>query len=583
MFWKRLLFSYVFVILFALLFLGLIVFNQINTTLKDQVIYSNEIILENGSTIFSNFILDMKALALDITVNDDIQTNLSRFNKKEELYISGKIDQIIARDKYLSKQLDQNNTTCKIYPIKNNTLFVFDEYTGAYLRLKKDDSNLHIFNSLDKNGGFIITSNYLDTGNYILLTCIIYDVSNWNSKNNANEIYKPIGVLELKISATAVSNLLYNIKLEKNISPYIIDDTGQVFLPYVDYKKLDPTIILNYSEEPVYGESEIILKRNILGTKWKIVGILPFNDINEKIEGVSRSFIYTGILTIIILVLLSIYLANWLSNPLKRLARRLKQVEIGEFKPLVVRKSYSTEVKILYEQYNIMSKRIDNLIKQVYEAAEKEKEAELLALQAQINPHFLYNTLDAINWMALKYKAEDVRFMVNSLANMMRYSLNSGKNFISIRDEIEQVRSYVGIQEVRYNGKFKTYFEIDDDILDYKIIKLLLQPLVENAILHGFKDTGKYGDILIKGYIRDKNLVIEVVNEGDKLDMEKIKSILHPENDRKPKNYGIRNVNDRLIKQYGEKFELKFFTKQGRTYAKIEVPLEQIDKGEENE
>ncbi|MBN2558798.1 MAG: sensor histidine kinase, partial [Clostridia bacterium] len=289
------------------------------------------------------------------------------------------------------------------------------------------------------------------------------------------------------------------------------------------------------------------------------------------------------LLTILVLLILSIYLATWLSNPLKRLAGRLKQFEGGNFKPLKVKRTYSTEVKTLYEQYNIMSRRIDNLINQVYVSAENEKHAELLALQAQINPHFLYNTLDSINWMAFKYKAEDIRYMVNALANMMRYSLNSGKNFISVKDEIEQVRNYVGIQEVRYNGKFKTYFEIDDDIMDYRIIKLLLQPLVENAILHGFKDTGKYGAIQVRGYIEGMFLVFEVINEGDELDMEKIEGILHPMNKEKPKSYGIRNVNDRLVKQYGERFELKFFTRDGKTFARIELPVERLYKGEQNE
>ena len=141
----------------------------------------------------------------------------------------------------------------------------------------------------------------------------------------------------------------------------------------------------------------------------------------------------------------------------------------------------------------------------------------------------------------------------------------------------------MGIQEVRYNGKFKTYFEIEDDILDFKIIKLLLQPLVENAIKHGFKNTGNYGDILIKGYKENEKVVFEVVNEGDQVDLDKIEMLMHPENDEKQKSYGIRNVNDRLVKQYGEEFELKFFVKNKKTYARIDIPMSHLDKGDSNE
>jgi len=570
MFWKRLLISYLLVIMIALSFLGYIVFRQINTSLVDQVITSNEIILEYGANILSDYILGMKNLTLDISINNKLQENLSRFNNGLPILSYRYMNEIIYENEYINDELEKNSVILKIYPIKNDVIFDYYEFSGSYLPIDENGGNSYIFDTFDKNGGNVITSLYELDSNYLVITSLVFDMTNWS---------EPIAVVELNISATVVSSILFNIKLEKNISPYIIDGGGQVFLPYLDYIQLDDFIILESGEKNIEQDGQIYLRKNVASTKWKMVGVLPENTISEKSNGVIKAFIYTGILTILVLFILSIYLANWLSNPLKRLARRLKSFETLEFKELTVRRWYSTEIKTLYEQYNYMITRIENLIQEVYAAAESEKEAELLALQAQINPHFLYNTLDSINWMAMKYKAEDIRYMVNKLANMMRYSLNSGKNFISVEDEIEQVRNYVGIQEVRHNGKFKTYFEIEDDILEYQIIKLLLQPLVENAIKHGFKNTGNYGDILIKGYKENENIVFEVVNEGDQVDLEKIEMLLHPENDAKQKSYGIRNVNDRLIKQYGQEFELKFFIKRGRTHAKIEIPLSHLDKG----
>lgn len=574
MFWKRLLISYLLVILIVLSFLGYIVFDQINKNLIDQVINSNEIILEHGSNILSDYMMGMKELILDIAVNRGLQTNLSRFNDGLLLFSHWYMNDIIYEDIYLNNELNNNNARLRIYPIKKDVLFDYNDISGSYLPLTENDGNFYLYETFRKNGGFITTTLYEKDSNYLALTCLVFNMENWK---------EPIGVIELNINATAISSILYNIKLERNISPYIIDGDKQVFLPYLDYIKLDDSILKSTVDEPILLDGQLYLIKHIPNTKWKIIGVLPENTINAKTEDVVRYFIYTGLLTIFVLIVLSIYLANWLSNPLKTLAKRLKSFESGEFKSLRVSRWYSTEVKILYEQYNYMLDRIENLIKEVYNSAEKEKDAELLALQAQINPHFLYNTLDSINWMAMKYKAEDIRFMVNKLANMMRYSLNSGKNFISVADEIEQVRNYVGIQEVRYNSKFKTYFDIDDEINDYMIIKLLLQPLVENSIKHGFTDTGNYGDIMIKGYKDSDKIVFEVINEGDKLDLDKIELLLHPENDGKQKSYGIRNVNDRLIKQYGEEFQLKFFTKEGKTHAKIEIPLENLKKGESYE
>lgn len=574
MFWKRLLISYLLVILIALSFLGYIVFEQINKNLVDQVITSNEIILEHGSDILSDYIMGMKELILDIAINQKLQINLSRFNDGMPLFSHWYMNDTIYEDTYINNELNKNYARLRIYPIKKDVVYEYNEISGSYLPMAENDGNFYIYETFRKNGGFITTTLYEKDSNYLAITCLVFNMENWK---------EPIGVIELNINATAVSSILFNIKLERNISPYIIDGDEQVFLPYLDYIKLDDSILHSTDYEPIEIDGQLYLRHNIPNTKWKIVGVLPQNTISAKTEDVIRYFIYTGLMTILVLIVLSIYLANWLSNPLKRLARRLKSFESGEFKSLKVSKWYSTEVKILYEQYNYMLDRIEKLIKEVYNSAEKEKDAELLALQAQINPHFLYNTLDSINWMAVKYKAEDIRFMVNKLANMMRYSLNSGKNFIKVEDEIEQVRNYVGIQEVRHNGKFKTYFDIDPDTNDYLIIKLLLQPLVENAIKHGFTDTDQYGDILVKGYKDKEKLVFEVINEGDKLDMDKIEKLMHPKNDEKQKSYGISNVNDRLVKQYGKEFELKFSVFEGKTYAKIEIPLGHLKKGEYNE
>lgn len=574
MFWKRLLISYLLVILMALSFLGYIVFDLINMNLVDQVITSNEIILEHGSDILSDYMMGMKELILDIAINSKLQVNLSRFNDGLLLFSHWYVNDIIYEDIYINNELNKNYATLMIYPIKKDVLYEYNDISESYLPLIENDGNFYIYETFRKNGGFITTTLYEKDFNYLAITSLVFNMENWK---------EPIGVIELNIKAEAISSILYNIKLERNISPYIIDGDEQVFLPYLDYIKLDDSILKSTSYEPVEIDGQLYLRHNIPNTKWKIIGVLPENTISSKTEDVVRYFIYTGLMTILVLIVLSIYLANWLSNPLKRLARRLKSFESGEFKSLKVSKWYSTEVKILYEQYNYMLDRIENLIKEVYNSAEKEKDAELLALQAQINPHFLYNTLDSINWMAMKYKAEDIRFMVNKLANMMRYSLNSGKNFISVADEIEQVRNYVGIQEVRYNGKFITYFEIENEINDFMIIKLLLQPLVENAILHGFKDTGHFGDILIKGYKDNEKLVFEVINEGDNLDLAKIEKLMHPQNDEKQTSYGIRNVNDRLVKQYGEEFELKFFTKDGKTHAMIQIPMAHLEKGESYE
>ncbi|MBN2558590.1 MAG: cache domain-containing protein, partial [Clostridia bacterium] len=283
MFWKRLLFSYLFVILLALSFLGLIVFNQINTTMKDQVIYSNEIILENGSKLFGDFVLEMKNLALDIAIHEKLQEYLLRFKEGKMLFQYNYLNDLVYEDQYLNSELSKNYTGIRIYPVKKENIFYYNAMSGSYLHLGKNGENGHVFDAYEKNGGFIMTSLYKAEGNYIILTCLVYDMNNWK---------EPLAVLELSISANAVSSLLYNIKLEKNISPYIIDDNGRIFLPYLDIKNIEESIIRDYSEKPVETENEIIIKRNVISTHWKLVGLLPEIEIQNKMSGVIRSFIY---------------------------------------------------------------------------------------------------------------------------------------------------------------------------------------------------------------------------------------------------------------------------------------------------
>jgi len=242
---------------------------------------------------------------------------------------------------------------------------------------------------------------------------------------------------------------------------------------------------------------------------------------------------------------------------------------------IAIPQQYKGEVRTLYQSYNFMIKRIKELINEVYIADIKKKEAELNALQAQINPHFMYNTLDSINWMAIAVGAKNIQKMTQSLASMLRYSLNNGENQVEVYREIDQVRAYLDILQFRYPEQFDVSFDISEDILYCRIIKLIIQPLVENAIIHGFEGLNYRGNLIIRGYLENMNIIIEVRNSGNKMDLEKIQSILYPKTKERPKSYGIRNVNERLINAYGQSYHLQFIIEDEFSVAKITIPLEE--------
>ena len=203
--------------------------------------------------------------------------------------------------------------------------------------------------------------------------------------------------------------------------------------------------------------------------------------------------------------------------------------------------------------------QVQRLIEQVSESKLTEKKHEMKALQNQINPHFLYNSLSLINWKAIEVGNKDISNITLALSNFYRTSLNKGKNTLSIADEISNVKSYIEIQLVMHDYEFEVIYDIDDDILDYETLNLILQPIVENAIEHGIdvKEDGEKGIITIRG--RKDGDVIHISVEDNGVGMEEDKAAVIITRD--SKGYGIRNVNERIQLYYGEQYCLNVKSK----------------------
>lgn len=568
---RKLLVTYIFVIIVTVLVVSSIVMNTISTTIENEVLKSNELVLDNGLKIFSNFIREMKSVLLDVAINDKIQNILREFSSSDNSLSTENINNVVLENKYVLQMLRKNNAMISVFPMdESGNVYHFDEGKKAYELLNKE-KNQWINETLYKNGSFLLKRVKKD-GNYVIrLACTVTQL---------NHRYKTIGILAVDINLSGISVLLYDVKLANNLSPYLVDSQGNILLPYVDHLGLNSEIkngSSNYSF--VTDEGLIVIRRIMEGTDWKLIGIVPKNELIKKRSEIKLTLFLTGAISIILLTIASYYFSYRISKPIIRLSNQMKIVETGKLEEIEPKVYYKGEVKMLYSHFNHMLRRINELIEEVYLAKINEKEAELMALQAQINPHFLYNTLDSINWMALKYNAQDIRQMVTALAKMMRYSLNNGENFVSVKNEFKQVKSYIAIQEIRYRDKFKTQFEIEEEILDYVIIKLLLQPLVENAIVHGFNESDTKGNLLINGFIKDQHLVFEVINDGKMIEIEKIRKLLNPSTQEKPKNYGIRNVNDRLKKQYGDNYGLTYDCANGYTKAIIRIPINKLKEG----
>ncbi len=327
--------------------------------------------------------------------------------------------------------------------------------------------------------------------------------------------------------------------------------------------------------EKIGGEeiSTVIMDVGYAG--WKMVGISYVDEIVQNRRSFNAMILIIVITGIAFIVLASIFISYKISQPIKRLERQMNKVERGDFNIDLLKAEGEDEVRQLTHSFNLMIERIRQLMSQIIDEQEAKRKNELKALQAQINPHFLYNTLDSIIWMNENKNHDGVSEMTAALAKLFRISLSKGMEIITVRDEIQHAVSYLIIQKMRYKNKFRYNVELPDELGDYITLKLLIQPIVENSIYHGFSQIPDEGIINIKVYIDGEDLVYLISDNGYGISEEKITSIISGETKSKHSSgVGIKNVNERIKIYYGESYGINIKSEPDEgTDVYIRIPL----------
>lgn len=283
---------------------------------------------------------------------------------------------------------------------------------------------------------------------------------------------------------------------------------------------------------------------------------LAQQDTQERITSMVISLGIAFLLISAMIVVVSYYIPMSITHPIKKLSEITDQVAKGN---LTVHSDIKAgaEVGILNDSLNAMIDKLHDLVEQVKVEQIRLRKAEFELLQAQINPHFLYNTLDAIVWLAEAGEQKKVVEMVGSLSDFFRTSLNEGKDIISIEEELQHVRSYLEIQHVRYQDILSYEIDVPEELYRYCIPKITIQPLVENALYHGIKNKRGMGKITITGIVRQDDFVIRIVDNGigmTKERLEKVWDIIYRKAPEENEIYGLYNVNERIRLNFGEKY-----------------------------
>lgn len=287
---------------------------------------------------------------------------------------------------------------------------------------------------------------------------------------------------------------------------------------------------------------------------FEVLTYASLSDVESNARYLLKNLLYIGTLTLLISLLASYRISKSVSKPVKDLVHHMKKIEKGDFSERF-QTDRTDEMGELMERYNKMAKRLDLLIRNMIESRDRLKKSEMKMLQSQINPHFLYNTLDTIKWMAKMGESEEVVTLITNLAKLLRISLEDAEEYQTVDMNLSWLKSYLEIQKARYDDDLTYEIHVEESLYERKIPKLLLQPIVENAILHGLDGKGK---IVVKGYEEEERIVFEVEDDGKGMEEDQRRKLL---SEHSGEGIGLLNVHKRIELYYGKGYGLEIKSK----------------------
>lgn len=296
--------------------------------------------------------------------------------------------------------------------------------------------------------------------------------------------------------------------------------------------------------------------KKLKNTNWRVIGVSPLNGLNS-IDAETKNFITIALLlSTFLIVILSILISLLITRPISNLIKLMGQVESGEMNAFA-EVNGTVEVQELSRSFNHMIYRIRRLMEEIVQDQQQLRKSEMKTLYAQINPHFLYNTLDSIVWMAESGDNQKVVNMIFALSQFFRLSLSGGNDTITVEQELKHAETYLLLQKMRFNDQFTYEIQADPEVLSCQTLKILLQPIIENSIIHGVSNLPYQGKITVKAMRDGDMLLFQVIDNGFGIEPQKLANIL--EIDQKSKSgIGIKNVNKRIQLQYGNQYGLYY-------------------------
>jgi len=580
--------SFLLIVAIAVVSFMLVSINRSSRTIEDiSVNYTRQLIHMVNENI-NSYIENMDNISQIVTKNSDVRNYLS--DSSIESGYAQKVEE---------QFLTLKETRKDIYNIgilgKNESYLINTRYT---------EINPNVFwgqlawYRAASRGDEVITSSHVQN--------LVYDEYPWVvtlGKSITNPVDgKIIGVFFIDLNYRSISDLAEDVDLGQKGYVYIVDDGGNIVyhpkqqLIYSGLWSEEINAVLeseNGSDDgndwntwESNGKLYSTTKSDLTG--WTVVGVTDMAEMLAQRRELVNLYYLIAVCLIGFAMMLAIVLTDRITLPLRNLQRSMQVVKDGQFQVDIIENSEyeqneQNEIGDLINSFRIMVKEIEELIARNTKEQEEKRKNELNALQAQIKPHFLYNTLDSIIWMAEGGNTKDTVLMTSALAKLFRKSISNNKELVTLAEEMEYTKSYLTIQKMRYHGQLQYTIDVDPAIADIEIIKLIVQPLVENAIYHGIKYKKGIGTIEIKAEYKNKGILIQIRDDGAGMTQEKLKHILDEQTD-KEESVGVLNVHRRIRLYYGQDYGLSFESEIDiGTTAYIYLPDKTGENHEEHE
>lgn len=550
-------------------------------TLPVIIIYSVATIIfnrkadENLTNIYSNDIKSIASIAenyfsesLDLTMYPLLENNLY---------------------KYLITPSDHENfadITTQAATILNSSPYVFGGNRGVVIQ-KKDGNQIDTHSNYLTSGH--ITEQQIEEATRLNGKCYWEYTTNKSTpqfsitrlmKSKTN-LQVPLGYIRVSISSLELRNKIQNSMLDKNSYYFIMDSADNILLSTNSNQNYDTVLNqYNFSALQQLAENRLntvwdnqcfISAYKIENTPYLIGSIHVSGMLNSTKNTLTNILTVTALLTAFFFALLALIFSNRIVRPIQELSHKMDSISNENFSVRVDVRGHD-EIAMLATQFNKMSERLEYLYRQVYMQEIELKQSQLLALQSQINPHFLYNTMDTIYWMSKTGDTEGIGDIVSNMSSLLRLTFTpNGNNTCTLAEELEHLNHYVAIQQIRYGDSVNFELHYKEEFQQENVLRFLLQPLVENALVHGLKDCPEE-TIIVKIYRQDHCLIYRVMNTGTPLDLQLIPALLDsPKTEQK--GFALKNIDRRLKLKYGDEYGLKYMIEGTYNIFEIQQPI----------